>query len=436
MKKLICFILIAILFTAGCSPKQNDAPNETAEITSPDGSAATEDPEAAQQPGQTFDPETDYNNRFGMGYDNIIETEDAYYCCSSYASMYLYYFDKATKEWAVLCGKPECMHDEGGRDCNGKIEMVGASLNYWDGRLHYFAIDYDNHGYAFYSLALDGTGRTKDAIFSKSSIVSGDTSPQRFDYHRGKCYGWKYYSEVVDGEPMDCIEIISADPETGEVGLVLKKETTALLSAPLLYYHGNCVYISFNVVVPIMFEDHYEAESNVLCIYRWNIETEELEEVLETELVDICRNGSNYRLYIDAEERILTAPEFFDQTVYMIENGELREIFRFNNPWSFFILDGAAAAFSAEEMAIEIRGLDGSLIYEGELDTGFLDELDPSRGYRIDGWYGMYGDADAVFISFILKSSDGDRDTTCLVRYDMADGTPTPEIIVFKERAY
>ncbi|MBO4562385.1 MAG: hypothetical protein J5772_02095 [Clostridia bacterium] len=423
---LLAALMLSCAISCGKKPAGDPATDNT---PLPEG--VTAEPNAAPSEKPIFyDPETDYDNRYGMGYDCIVETEDAYYCCASYSSRYLFYYDKASGERGVLCSKPECMHDAGGTDCSGLIEMCGASLNYWDGRLHYLAIDRNHHCYAFFSVALDGSDKRMDTLADTSPIeIQGATMPQRLDYHRGKCYGWRYYEEVENSELFNCIDVVSADPQTGETRLILKEKLEVYPTEPKLYYHGNYVYISYNIQDYEELEDHVEVLSNILCIYRWNIETEELEEVLRTELLDIGEKGSGFRLYIDAEERIWTAPVYGEQTVYTIESGALCKAFLCDNPWSCFMLDGAAAVFSMPDMALEVRRLDGSLIYEGVLDTSFIEELDTSREYELDSYFGIYGDAEAIYISFVLDAKDQERAAYCLVRYDLTGGTPKPEII-------
>ncbi len=91
-----------------------------------------------------YDPDTDFDNRLGRGYPGFAESEDAYYYISSLGN-YIYYYDKLSGERGVLCGKPECVHDELelNEDCSGLVR-AGAVINYYKGQLYY--VGYSNFG--------------------------------------------------------------------------------------------------------------------------------------------------------------------------------------------------------------------------------------------------------------------------------------------------
>ena len=105
-----------------------------------------------------FDPETDFDNSLGWTFSsgrNIIETADAFYLLP--LSSYIYYGDKATGEYAPLCAKPECLHDEEefNPSCNafvGRLSLL--SVNYYNGKLYY--AKYTNPDYTLYRMDLDG----------------------------------------------------------------------------------------------------------------------------------------------------------------------------------------------------------------------------------------------------------------------------------------
>jgi hypothetical protein len=90
MRRIIAILLLLLLAAAGCGctpALPEDDPAGTAEALKP----------------------IPFDNRFMSAFADIAETEDAYYLHSSFSgSNYLYYYDKASGESGVLCGKPEC----------------------------------------------------------------------------------------------------------------------------------------------------------------------------------------------------------------------------------------------------------------------------------------------------------------------------------------
>ena len=98
MKRIICLVISALLLLplaacAGKGTEDADAPGGTA---SPDGTA---EPKSTDSPGSA-PREDDFDNRFGRGYANLIETEDAYYY-ADFNGSYIYYYDKLCKKYCI-----------------------------------------------------------------------------------------------------------------------------------------------------------------------------------------------------------------------------------------------------------------------------------------------------------------------------------------------
>ena len=264
-------------------------------------------------------------------------------------------------------------------------------------------------------------------MINDPSIMNGRT-PQRFDYHRGMLYGWRLYAAVSEGRPFNCADVISIDPTTGSLTELYKKTSENEISQPSLYYFENYVYISYE-------EYCYDNEGRIdridWTLVRWNIETKRIEDVVSVSPPN--DTGLGYRIFIDSEERIWCAPSRGrtnePSRVYVIENGEMQEAFRFDLTWGCFMLENIAVVFDNSDLALEIRRLDGSIIYEGRLDTSFLAEIDPESVSTINSFLGIYGDEKAIFISLSIGTANGDDEMQCLVRYDLTKGTPVPTVI-------
>ncbi len=413
--RVIAFILLAVLLLSACKTSYPDPP--------PGGNL----PAATGEQG-----EENFDNRFGMGFDKLIETDDAYYL-SHVNSVWLYYYDKASGESGVLCGKPDCMHDEGKNnpDCNGLIAQIGACLNLWNGRLHYFSHDHGPY-LAMYSMALDGSDRTKDFVINQEADMQNIT-PQRLDYHRGKLYGEDVRETVRGGEPLEELIVFSMDAGTGEFREIYTAEGAWVTDA-YLYYHENYVYISYEEYTLIEYEDRVEFDSFCWHLVRWNIDTEQIEEVVSADADELNDTATGRRIFIGDDDRIWFAPQSNNLTsplkVYLLEDGQISEAFRFETTGPCFLIENAAVSIFIFEKRWEVRRLDGSLIYMGELDTSWLDGLDEDMSYSLDAISSIMGTADEVFISFYVEADDGSgTERICLVRYDMTGEKPVPTLI-------
>ena len=372
----------------------------------------------------------DYDNRFGMGYDSVIETDDAYYFCP-FSGTFLYYFDKDSGVSDVLCGKPECLHDAGKGEpsCNGNICQIGTSVNLWDGRLHYYSTDYENRAYALYSISLDGSDRRKDIAINDSTIMNGLT-PQRLDYHRGKLYGWGYNEIVTDGIPYNSICIFSIDAQTGSFMEVFRQDSLTGLTLPNLYYYQNFVYISFETLVV---DDENQLEQVNWHLLRWNISTEKIEEVALIDSDELGYKAIEYRIYIEDDSYIWFAPKSNNMEeparVYLLENGQCSEAFRFEGTGPCFLIEDAAISIFIFEKRWEIRRLDGTLIYKGEIDLSFLNALSEDSQFSLESISSIMGNSEEVLIAFAVETDDESGTRICLVRYDMTDEKPVPTLI-------
>ena len=409
-RRIITFVLLAVLLLNACTANTPNNPNSSL-------------PLATEEQG-----EEDFDNRFGMNNNRLVETENAYYF-SAFNSSWLYYYDKASGESGVLCGKPDCTHDDGAidPDCNGLIAQIGACLNLWKGRLHYFSHDHGPY-LAMYSMALDGSDRTKDFVINQEADMQNIT-PQRLDYHRGKLYGQDLREIVRNGEPFYGLVVFSMDAETGEYREIYTAEG-AFLTKPYLYYHEDYVYISYEEYTLHENEDHVEFDYFFWHLVRWNIDTEQIEEVVSADADELNDTATGRRIFIGDDSRIWFAATSNNMAgpmrVYTLEDGRISEAFRFETTGPCFLIKNAAVSIFLFEKRWEVRRLDGSLIYMGELDTSWLDG---ESGYTLKSM-SIMGSAEEIFIVFNIETSDNSNARRiCLVRYDMTGEKPVPTLI-------
>ncbi|MBO4879698.1 MAG: hypothetical protein J5544_05515 [Clostridia bacterium] len=432
MKRTVVIILLlfALCFSA-CASGAGGVPDKGTDAP------ATEAPQASESPvpAETVSPyantavfsDDDFDNRFGMGYDNLAETEDAYYF-NSFAGYYTYYYDKASGERGVLCAKPECVHDEIAQNesCSGYTFLTAKSLNIWDGKLHYVGFDKSSRCNAIFSMDLDGTGKQCDTDLDYGDLIA---SPQRFDCHRGKLYGWCQNEDIEAGDPQIRSSVFSIDAATGEAKLIYDRTDPDYCIEFTLYYYGQYVYICV-------------ADTSAACdgnyigttrfdLYRWNIDTEELEAVFTTGADGI--SGTDIRLWIESEARIYimpgSVPDGCCSTVYLLSSGEFSTAFEFGSCGvSCLLQGGTAACLNMLDGSAEIRAADGSIIYQGEWDLDFSLDVKYKKPPYIQS---IYGDKDTMFVVYSLRLLGNSRSACCVMMYDLTDGEPEATLIAY-----
>ena len=119
---------------------------------------------------------------------NVTETNDGIYV---ELGVYVYYIDKATKNITILCGKPECEHNDS--TCNAytytySLWFAGDKLYFTNNNYILENGSYVNYGLRLYSIDPDGTNRS--VVQKLQFTPGGDTSswaPQPIQ-HRGIVY--------------------------------------------------------------------------------------------------------------------------------------------------------------------------------------------------------------------------------------------------------
>lgn len=89
-------------------------------------------------PGYRFGTDCQYYNCTD-GWYRITESEKGFYFCKE---GYLYFIDKTTMQQTILCGKPNCQHQDETTltNCNSYIGSRDFSLHYYDGNIYTMCI--------------------------------------------------------------------------------------------------------------------------------------------------------------------------------------------------------------------------------------------------------------------------------------------------------
>lgn len=420
MKRFVLTVLLSIAFCfAACTHGTGEAtavPLKTA-------------PSATQTAAEKVVQGWDFNNRFGGGQCSVVETDDAYYF-TPFTGFYLYYYDKASGERGVLCGKPECTHDAvmQNTSCNGYMFLYGT-LGYWDERLHFLTYYPGESGrnFSLLSMKLDGTDRRADASASLM-IGSAYYTPQRLDYHHGKLYGWCDNEIVHNGVPSYETCILRMDPETGELKKLYSVETDYHYNIPSLFYAGKYVYFSI---------DHLEKTDDdwitYLDIRRYDIETEQVEDLYSFREEGYL--GAGMRIWVESEDLIYLMPHVMldgvPNKLYQVSGGEMRNAVTFDTEGIGGISDGIVYVLSPSKNHMEVRRLDGSVIYNGAWELDSLRELISGKetDFYVDA---AFGNENELLVSInMFKASNNPPSSTCLVKYDLTKPTPEATVLAF-----
>ena len=421
MKRAILFLL-ALLFcfsAVSCGKQHSPSPTPSAEPSAvlPSGTELTYH--------DVYDPETDFDNRFGRGYWSIVETDDAYYIIFVRTEeKYLYYHDKATGEYDLLCGKPECLHDSD--TCNAMIEARAQTLNLVNGRL-YFETAFTKRSSELAptdcrSIALDGTDRRLE--FEMPCLW--ENGPWNLYYHRGKFYGASMPDWVVDGIPGKHIGITSWDAATGEYKLILSKDGCEGQPNPKLFFFGKYVYFCF---ASSRMDEGKTLSKLEVC--RWDIETELLETLYVSDDFEIP--GMMFSLWVESEDKVYIAsswPEINEPTpVFLLSGGTLREAFSFNDFGAISLLDGVVQRHrlhpEENSFEIELTDYEGNPIYHSNIDMSFLSDMIP--GTEFFSYYSTYGDKNTLYHDFIVQKAEDKKQFECIVRFDFQEPGAEPK---------
>ena len=375
--------------------------NETAGPCVTEGPHPTLDPER-----QVFDPETDYDNRYGAIIDGaMIETEDAYYL---YREKYLMYYDKAMEESGYLCPKPECVHGEkqDNISCNAYVNIAPGSLVYREGQLWWVG-DTDFRHFAIFRMNLDGTGRERVHEFE----YTGDTRGLvRFYLHRDHLFYVRSDQVVKNGEAFDTATFGCFDLDDYEKH-VLAVRRSYLNPQPSIYFVGDSAYffVSYDGITDentdIPSED-YEYEAWL----EWRLQIRKKDEILrwdptmdEPETVYFndedgmgwgyysCYAAEDGKLYFEDFEKVEPdQPDGAESWNYYIStvgaDGKKERAISLvdENGVNYYpVVISAGVVFAAnavyergriQELNIWIIRLDGKTVYKGELPTAYREK--------------------------------------------------------------
>lgn len=358
MKKTILLtVALALLFLAGC------------------GSSGTEE-ERGVDTARSF-----------VHYYKIVlaaETEDTIYYIGDY-DCFIKYVDKATGITGVLCGRPDCKHND--ETCSAYTAVLGPYCLFTnDGRLYWVCDSVDNFKTcSLYSVALDGTGRREELAIDTELLGRNVGSYRNFAFQEGCLYYGVIEYEIENGETVYYNYVRAFPLDSKEEDFVIlqeKSEVNSGVDTLTMQFYGNSLYIITNNLSRAVVEDGPTLYD--FRLRRWNVETHELETLYE----DL---GSS--LHFTSELWVTDEGVYFDRHSWKSPGSPVVGIYRYD--------------FETGECGFQFDiGVDGT-------NVGIADDL--ITGFTINNSGGVYD------YHIVMKDFDGNILSDETYTFDLKD---------------
>lgn len=286
MKKIVIFLLCAMLILSGCGA---DSIN-TAEVI--EVNTAQDSPTYVE--GEDFQQNwNDWGNVASWGFT---QNGSGYYFFDSCNTKLLRFYDAAVDTDVALCNQPNCQHDN--CDCSAYFDYDLDYIQYYCGNLYSILNDGDDLSDAsVYRISADGATQGKvGTVFSKTG-----SEAFRAVVHRG----YVYCAMIANDTEQRTAELYRISLSGGEEGELVYTFDPCICGSTYLKAYGNYVYIA------LQFYEDTDGNGYDGTLYRCNIHTGEMEQVLEHVRRDFVVD-SRY-VYYDNDTQVIA---------YDLETGE------------------------------------------------------------------------------------------------------------------
>lgn len=342
--------------------------------------------------------------------DNLCSTETTVYSIrnglDAGSSLFITYMDKATGISLPLCGKPECMHNDG--NCNANVNRP-RGLCVYDGKLYW-----QDYGQVM-RMNLDGTEREKVCYYSDygSNLV--------IVFHRGYVYYTSEKNDIKDGKAGNRVRVCALPLAGGDPIVLLDRFVDGGVNC-LLMPVGRDVYIMLNMALQKKGGGEDDLRDRVELL-RWDTKTRKGELLYSADAPEgAVYSRYSFRpipgdgIYFD----LCGVPRDFRQIVYRysFETGEVEPIMElYEGPGDYF----TAPFFTRDYIIVEHGGTGDTLFYRNMLLYNYEGEpvkrLTPGDEYYFQTFFGMdeenlYGmctilEEDRKFDAFFAVPLDG-----------------------------
>ena len=421
---LSCLLLLPLAACTRGSIGENSAAPVTAEPVTDEPSVHFSD--------HSYNRETDFNKLLAANGNrsSLFETEDVYYWQAE-DDAYLRYAEKDGSDFGVVCGRPECVHDNG-NICDGSKQCDGyaPSMSFlWmtEGKIWYLNTElwkeYRNACAVIFCMDPDGTNKELVKPVPKPKTVYGDYSAvQYFCFHRGVLYIFAYGGYINDDlEPIQPFLVFAFTLDSEEPELIY--DSGEGIHEGSIFPSGEFLYI----------EDH-----------TWNRAGEHSDKLLRRSAVtgetEILYEGSDLnwiaRYWVDEEGNVYTQDEWTEENgsknVLRLNNGVWEKAFDFEDPDISYSIrslsDGVVIARSHivyhgpldPDIVIWVKRYDGSTVYKGKLPMAWLGEF-TGQGMTLEHASLVCGNENELFCEFELNKRNASRsnepESRVLIKY-------------------
>ena len=440
-KNVACMIVIlALIFAVGliaaaCKGNEPDASRPTSAPTDNSGKTQTVENTPKAQLAES-DDKGDYDNAFrNLDSVCIMETDEVYYY-HSMDSAFLYYTGKEALDSGVLCGRPECLHDElcPNMECDGFVYTALMGLSLYDDGIWYVGYGNVRHQYALYRMDLDGSNRKAVRVVVDDATEMG-YAWQRTFVHRGKLYLTARRNYVENAVPFEEVSLWYCGVKSGELKQVFAVSYQDRGTELKLCFRGDSVYAMFS-------STDYDNFDSTVEIIRFDAKTEQTETLCHMGSLDmgmgdiwVAEDGTIYTTTM-ADER------YKPLGLYRLEGGELKLVYDFSEEnlgytYQAWIFDKYVLAYYAEKTPegyetgfLLIKDFEGNTVFNGKLPMENVNSL----GVEYDSlaFSGIASKGDSIFVPFLLEKDSG-RGSAAVVRYEITpDGLEETLIGVMK----
>ena len=438
------YLLIFFLICTSCGLRERIDGSDTEE-TEAEIKSSYESNESSF-PGQTagliedpiFDTEEylkeyDNNNYFSGAFKSIAENERTVYYINIFAGnrgRYLHYYDKESGISDILCARPECMHQD--EDCGGYVGSTQPGLFLYDGKLYWIGLVSDPTGKSHFLNALircDLDGRNRETVLLIDREITLYDVPQEYYLHRGYLYyTGSIHTVNAAGEAAEKISIKALSIEKGGKPVTVFEEYcyAAVVARPKLFFRGTKLYYVYGYGDAGGGEKNYTA-----CCY--DMRSEETETLFRgafseewkpylSEYSFWMESGTIYQIFWNGEEG-----NGEECSVKKLEDGKWTETYRQRKAFDIgcgyvisFAKEEAGAVGEGNSLVLTVRGLEGSLKYQGKLQASMNGEY---ISIAVPG-----GNEEGLYISIGEAAGSGGMQVH-LYKADIKNQTP-PKMII------
>lgn len=420
-KTIACIIVMLMLIctvsfiAAACKGNEPNTPGTTA--TPAD---KTEEPQA-----ERGEDKGDYDNAFRNLDDiSILQMDEVYYY-HSWDSAFLYYTGKEALDSGVLCGRPECLHDDTfpNAECDGCVILALMGLSLYDDGIWYVGYDEHNlHKYVLYRMDLDGSNRKAVRVVVDDATEMG-YAWQRTFVHRGKLYLTAHRNYVDKAVPYEEVSLWYCGVKSGELKQVFAVSYQDRGTELKLCFRGDGVYAMFS-------STDYDNFDSTVEIIRFDAKTEQTETLCHMESLDMGMGD----IWVTEDGTVYTTTtvdeRFKPLGLYRLEEGELKLVYDFSEDnvtaYTAWIFDKYILTYYSDDKPegyigafLLVKDFEGNTVYKGELSLKCL--TDQGLEFESFAFGGIACSGDSILVPVRMDTGTG-RGPAAVVRYDV-----TPE---------